>query len=54
LYRDFGYALCYPQLFPHLKLRNDEAQAVALEKGKERSKRWLKALNDYWIGADKN
>ena len=54
LYRDFGYALCYPQLFPHLKLRNHEAQAAALEKGKERSKRWLKVLNDYWIGPDKN
>jgi glutathione S-transferase len=46
LYRDFGYMFCYPQLFPHLKLRNEEAQAAALEKGKERSKRWLKVLND--------
>jgi glutathione S-transferase len=53
LHRDFGYAFCYPQLFPHLKLRNDEAQAAALEKGKERSKRWLKVLNDYWIGPNK-
>jgi glutathione S-transferase len=54
LYRDFGYAFCYPQLFPHLKLHNDEDQAAALEKGKERSKRWLKVLNEYWIGPDKN
>jgi glutathione S-transferase len=54
LYRDFGYAFCYPQLFPHLKLRNDETQAAALEKGKERSKRWLKALNDHWIGPEKD
>jgi glutathione S-transferase len=44
LYRDFGYAFCYPQLFPHLRLRNDEAQTAALEKGKERSKRWLRVL----------
>jgi glutathione S-transferase len=50
LYRDFGYAFCYPQIFPHLKLQNDVAQAAALEKGKERSKRWLKVLNDHWIG----
>jgi glutathione S-transferase len=54
LYRDFGYAFCYPQLFPHLKLRTDEAQAAALEKGKERSKRWLKVLNDHWIGPNRN
>jgi glutathione S-transferase len=53
LYRDFGYAFCYPQVFPHLKLRNDEAQAAALEKGKERAKRWLKVLNDHWIGPDR-
>ncbi len=54
LYRDFGYAFCYPQVFPHLKLRSDDAQAAALEKGKERSIRWLKALNEYWIGPQKN
>ena len=53
-YRDFGYALCYPQLFPQLKRRSDEAQAATLEMGKEHSKRWLKVLNDHWIGPDKN
>jgi glutathione S-transferase len=53
-YRDFGYGLCYPQLFPNLKRRSDEAQAATLEMGKEHSKRWLKVLNDYWIGPDKN
>ena len=25
-YREWGYNLCYPQLFPHLKRRSDEAQ----------------------------
>ncbi len=49
-YREWGYNLCYPQLFPHLKRRSDEAQAGTLEFGKEQSKRWLKVLNDYWIG----
>ena len=24
-YREWGYNLCYPQLFPHLKRRSDEA-----------------------------
>ena len=52
-YRDFGYGLCYPQLFPHLKRRSDEAQAAQLEMAKEHSKRWLKILNDYWLGPSK-
>jgi len=52
-YRDWAYNLCYPQLFPHLKRRSDEAQAATLEVGKENSKRWLKVLNDYWLGPSK-
>jgi len=52
-YREWGYNLCYPQLFPHLKRRSDEAQAATLEFGKEYSKRWLKILNDYWLGPNK-
>ena len=52
-YREWGYNLCYPQLFPHLKRRSDEAQAATLEFGKENAKRWLTLLNDYWIGPDK-
>jgi len=49
-YREWAYNLCYPQLFPHLKRRSDEAQAATLEFGKEQSKKWLKILNDHWIG----
>ena len=52
-YREWGYNLCYPQLFPHLKRRSDEAQAATLEFGKENSKRWLKVLNDHWLAANK-
>jgi glutathione S-transferase len=52
-YREWGYNLCYPQLFPHLKRRSDEAQAATLEIGQQNSKRWLKVLNDYWIGPNK-
>ncbi|MEJ2374062.1 MAG: glutathione S-transferase family protein [Pseudolabrys sp.] len=53
-YREWGYNLCYPQLFPHLKRRSDEAQAATLEFGAEFSKRWLKVLNDYWLGPNKS
>ena len=52
-YRDWGYNLCYPQLFPNLKRRSDEAQAATLEFGKENAKRWFKILNDHWIGPKK-
>lgn len=52
-YREWGYNLCYPQLFPHLKRRSEEAQAATLEFGKENAKRWLKLLNEHWIGPDK-
>jgi glutathione S-transferase len=49
-YRDWAYNLCYPQLFPNQKRRSDEAQAATIEIGQQNSKRWLKVLNDYFIG----
>jgi len=52
-YREWGYNLCYPQLFPHLKRRSEEAQAATLEFGKENAKRWLKVLDEYWLGPNK-
>jgi glutathione S-transferase len=36
-----------------LKRRSDEAQSATLEFGKENSKRWLKILNDHWLGGNK-
>jgi glutathione S-transferase len=53
-YRSFGYDLCYPQLFPNLKRRSDEAQAATLEMGKDGAKRWLQVLNDHWLGPNKS
>jgi len=50
LYRDFGYGLVYPQLFPHHKRRSDEAHAGAIAWGQQGAKRWLQQLNDHWIG----
>ena len=46
--------LCYPQLFPHLKLRSEEAQAATLETGKARTKRWLRLLDEHWLGTGKD
>jgi glutathione S-transferase len=52
-YRDFGYGLVYPQIFPHHKRRSDEAHGGAIAWGQEGAKRWLQVLNDYWIGPKK-
>jgi len=52
-YRDWGYNLAYPQLFPHMKCRSDEAQAATIERGAERSKKWLQLLDRHWIGSQR-
>jgi glutathione S-transferase len=49
-YRDFGYGLCYPQLFPHHKRPTDAVQKATLEWARDRAQNWLKILNDDIIG----
>jgi glutathione S-transferase len=49
-YRDYGYGLIYPQLFPHLKRPTDELQSGTVEWGKDKSKGWLTILDDKLIG----
>ena len=52
-YRDFGYGLVYPQIFPHHKRRSDEAQASAIEWGRDKAKFWLGALDRHLLGSQK-
>jgi glutathione S-transferase len=52
-YRDWGYGLAYPQIFPHHKRRSDEAHEGAIEWGQKNAENWLKILNDHWIGPHK-
>ena len=52
-YRDFGYGLVYTQIFPHHKRRSDEAQAGAIEWGKEKTKAWLQILDQQLLGSGK-
>lgn len=52
-YRDFGYNLVYPQLFPHHKRRSEEAHAGCIEWGKTGARRWLDVLDQHILGADK-
>ena len=49
-YRDFGYGMAYPQIFPHHKRPSDEMQSGTIAWGQERAKGWLQVLNDYYIG----
>lgn len=50
-YRDFGYGLAYPQIFPHHKRPTDDVQSATLAWGKERALTWLGILNDFWLGS---
>jgi len=50
-YRDWGYGLVYPQVFPHLKRENAAVQNAVVAWGQEKSKAWLQLLNDHWIGS---
>jgi glutathione S-transferase len=52
-YRDFGYGLCYPQLFPHHKRGTDDVQKATLEWARDRAQAWLKILNDDILGSKK-
>ncbi len=49
-YRDFGYGLVYPQLFPHLRRPTEEQQSGTIAWGKERAKGWLGILDKHMIG----
>ncbi|HVM85247.1 MAG TPA: glutathione S-transferase family protein [Candidatus Binatia bacterium] len=52
-YRDFGYGLIYPQIFPNHKRPTDESQKVTLDWGKERSQGWLGILDAKILGKRK-
>lgn len=52
-YRDWGYGLVYPQVFPHLKRSDPAMQAATIAWGRDKSKVWLPVLNDYWLGPNK-
>jgi len=52
-YRDFGYGLAYPQLFPNHKRPTDDLQQGTISWGKNLAKGWFQILNDYWLGPEK-
>ena len=50
-YRDFGYALVYPQVLSYLGFPDPAAQKALVDRGLERAKSWLKVLDRDLIGA---
>ncbi len=52
-YRDFGYGLVYPQIFPHHKRPSDEAQTGTVQWGKEKTRKWLAILDRHLLGSGK-
>src|SRR5262249_47817461 len=52
-YREWGYHLIYPQLFPHHLRTPEAAQTATLEWGKAKSEEWLKRLDTHIIGKNK-
>jgi glutathione S-transferase len=50
LYRDLGYGLIYPQVLPHLKRADEKVQAAILAWSREKSRNWLKILDENLIG----
>ncbi|SMF38278.1 glutathione S-transferase family protein [Pseudogulbenkiania subflava] len=52
-YKDHGYGLVYPQLFPHHKRPTEEAHAGTIAWGKQRAQHWLGILDKNLIGPDR-
>jgi glutathione S-transferase len=50
LCRDFAYGLVYPQIFPHHQRPSPEQQKGTLAWAKERSRIWMKVLDQDFIG----
>ena len=49
-YRDLGYGLIYPQLFPSMKRANDELHKGVIDWGRDKSCGWLTTLDKDVIG----
>jgi len=52
-YKDHGYGLVYPQLFPHHKRQSDETHAGTIAWGKQKAQHWLAILDRDLIGSSR-
>ncbi len=51
-YRDYGYGLLYPQVFPHHKRPTDDQQQGTVAWGKQKSRNWLGILDRNVLGTN--
>ncbi|HTE42875.1 MAG TPA: glutathione S-transferase family protein [Steroidobacteraceae bacterium] len=51
-YKDFGYGLLYPQIFPHHKRPTDDLHTGTISWGKGKAKDWLTVLDKDILGKD--
>ena len=49
-YRDYGYGLIYPQIYPNLRRPTEEQQSGTIAWGKDKAAGWLKVLDQNLIG----
>ncbi len=52
-YREWGYHLIYPQVFPGHHRKDDAVQAATVAWGKEKTEHWLKLLDTKVLGSKK-
>ena len=52
-YREWGYHLVYPQVFPHHVRTPDAAQTATVEWGRAQGEKWLKVLDSKVLGSNK-
>jgi glutathione S-transferase len=52
-YKDLGYGLVYPQVFPHHKRPTEGAQIGAIDWGKQKAQHWLGILDQDLIGTSR-
>jgi glutathione S-transferase len=50
-YRDYGYGLSYPQMYPHHKRPTDDVHQGTIDWGLKMSQEWFKILDEHWLGA---
>ncbi len=48
-YRDYGYGLAYPQMYPHHKRPTDEIHNGTIAWGLKMSQEWFKIMDEHWL-----
>ena len=52
-YRDFGYGLAYPQIFPGHKRPTEEFHSGVISWGRDKAAAWFGVLDKHWLGHGK-